>query len=157
MGSSIAAFCAGYHPKKTPRQGADRKRQKDTPGLDVDRKGREDVHRHGCPDPDQHPDHTSRDADQDRLDEKLCQDVYPLGSDRHAKSYLTRSFSYRNVHDVHDADTSHEQRNTRYGRQQHGHHVGRRGQHRGHLLLRTDRKIVVVGLLQPMVRAQDLP
>ena len=137
-------------------KGADGERKENAPGLDIDRECREDIDEYGGAHADEDADHAARDADQDRFDQELRQNIAPFGSDTHAQADFPGAFGHRDIHDVHDADAAHEQRNARHGRQQQGHHVGRRSEHRRKLLLGADREVVFVGRLELVVGPQDL-
>ena len=59
-----------------------------------------------------HSDNSAKTCQHNRLRQKLRQDAAFLGSDRLFQSYLARSLGYRYQHDVHNADTADQKRNT---------------------------------------------
>ena len=79
----------------------------------------------------------------------------PLGADRKPQAYFLGALGYRNVHDVHDADAAHQQRNAGNAGQQHREQVGGGAEHVADFFLRTDFEIIVHVFLQRMVAAQD--
>ena len=54
----------------------------------------------------------SRDADQDRLDEELTQNINATCADRHTQTDFAGTFGDGYVHDIHDTDTTYHQRNS---------------------------------------------
>ena len=68
----------GVPPEEDARQRADGEREEDAPRLDVDGEGRRQIDHHGGPDAEYHADQTARDADEDRFDEELRQNVDSL-------------------------------------------------------------------------------
>ena len=67
-----------------------------------------------------------------------------------------RAFRHRYVHDVHNADAAHYERNAGYAGKQRGHQVGGGIQHGAEFLLAANGEVVVVTLLQLVVAAQYL-
>ena len=59
-------------------KGADGERKENAPGLDIDRECREDIDEYGGAHADEDADHAARDADQDRFDQELRQNVDSL-------------------------------------------------------------------------------
>ena len=57
--------------------------------------------------------HAAEQAEHDRLDQELQQDVRASGAERFANADLARPLGDRHEHDVHDADAADEQRHRR--------------------------------------------
>ena len=57
-------------------------------------------------------DKASRDADQDRLDEELTQNINATCADGHTQTDFAGTFGDGYVHDIHDTDTTYHQRNS---------------------------------------------
>ena len=96
-----------------------------------------------------------------RIDEELVQNVDAPGSHTHSQTDFAGSLGNRNVHDVHDSDTAHQQGDARYTTQKNG-DGGHGGiHHAGDFLLRTDVEIILIslgglgGILQLVVAAED--
>ena len=70
------------------------------------------------------PDQPADAGQNDRLGQELPQDVAPLGPHRLAQPDLPRALGHRHQHDVHDADTAHQQRNAGDDAQESGQHAG---------------------------------
>ena len=90
-------------------EGTDGEREDDAPGFDDHRHVSEILDAQGDPHAQQHPDDTSRDTEEDRLDEELVEDIDATGTDTHTEADLTRTLGDTDIHDVHDADTTDEQ------------------------------------------------
>ena len=101
-------------------------------------------------------DNASGDADKNGFDEELAQDVDTAGAYTHAQADFARAFRHRYVHDVHNADAAHYERNAGYAGKQRGHQVGGGVQHGAEFLLAANGEVVVVTLLQLVVAAQYL-
>ena len=71
-------FLGRIPSEKDARKGADGERKENAPGLDIDRECREDIDEYGGAHADEDADHAARDADQDRFDQELRQNVDSL-------------------------------------------------------------------------------
>ena len=78
-------------------------------------------------------------------------------ADRHPQADFPRTFGNRYIHDVHNADAAHQQRDAGDAGQQHRHQVGGRTHHRTELFLRPYRKVFLVELTDAVVFAQYGP
>ncbi len=70
--------------------------------------------------PDDHAEQSAQQAEQDRLDEELPEDVGAARADRFADADLAGAFGHRHQHDVHHADAADEQRDRGDRAEQHG-------------------------------------
>ena len=104
---------------------------------------------------DEHAYQSACDADEDGFDEELGQDVDAPCADRHAQADFAGALGDGDVHDVHDADAAHHERDARYAGQQRGHQVGGAVQHRAEFLLRADGEVVLVIGLELVVAPED--
>ena len=77
----------------------------------------------------------------------MVEDVDATCSDRHTQTNLACTLSDTHIHDVHNTNTTHDERYASHTTQEYGHHVGCRVHHAGKFLLRTDVEIVVIGSL----------
>src|SRR5688572_20168253 len=59
---------------------------------------------------DQNTDNSSRSSHHDRLGQELVQNFTPASADRHFYPYLLRTLGHRHQHDVHDSDSTYNQR-----------------------------------------------
>ena len=60
-----------------------------------------------------HTDYTTSNAQQNSLDKELVEDVYSPGSNTHSQANLSGSFCDAHIHNIHDSNATHNQRNTR--------------------------------------------
>ena len=78
-----------------------------------------------APRPKQDAQRAAEQAQHDRLDEELPQDVMASGADGHAQADLPRPLGDRDQHDVHDAHAADDQRDQRHDQQQGAHQSAR--------------------------------
>ena len=156
IGSRSAAFLAGYQPKNTPVTVHTAKERNTLHGwMKIGPVGNA-LHYPAGSASDDDTDDASGDADEDGFDEELAQDVDTAGAYTHAQADFARAFRHRYVHDVHNADAAHYERNAGYAGKQRGHQVGGGVQHGAEFLLAANGEVVVVTLLQLVVAAQYL-
>ena len=74
--------------------------------------------RHGAKRAEQNADHPPDQAQHERFDQELEQDIESGGAERLAHADLARPLGYRHQHDVHDADAAHQQAHGRDAREQ---------------------------------------
>lgn len=78
----------------------------------------------------------------------------PRAPTLHTQAYFAGAFGNADIHDVHDADTSHDERYAGNAGKQGGHQVGRGVEHGAKLLLCAYGEIVFVGFFEFMFTAQ---
>src|SRR5579859_2271807 len=91
-------------------------------GLD-DRRDPDDLEM-AAYDPGGHARETADERQQDRLDQELAENVELAGADRLADPDLTSAFGDGDEHDVHHADSAHEQADGRHRAEEHGEGLG---------------------------------
>ena len=104
---------------------------------------------------DEYTDDTTCDTDEDGFDEELRQDVDATGADGHAQTDFSGTLCDGDVHDIHDTDTTYDERDACDAGQQGGHQVGRGVEHQAQLLLAADGEVVVLRLAHFVVASQD--
>ena len=152
----LCGLLRGIPSEENSGRGTNEERKQHAPRLDVYGEVRHVVHHQSRAYAENDTNQPARYADEDGFDKELRQDIDALCANTHTKTYLARAFRHRDVHDVHNPDTAHEERNTRYRSQQHRHHVCSTRQHRTQLLLATNGEIILVGRVQLMVAAEYL-
>ena len=68
------------------------------------------LHDERCAASDEHAYQSACDADEDGFDEELGQDVHAPCADRHAQADFAGALGDGDVHDIHDADAAHHER-----------------------------------------------
>ena len=84
----------------------------DAPGLDKDGPMSHQLHCVRSSDAQCHTDESTRNAEKYGFDEELIEDVHAASSNTHSQTYLACSLRDADIHDVHDADASHNERDT---------------------------------------------
>ena len=94
-------------------------------------------------------------AQHDRLDEELAQDVVAAGADGHAQADLAGPLGDGDEHDVHDAHPADHQRDHGHGQQQDAHQLRGRAQRLGDFAHVADVEIVGLVLLDAVPLVQQ--
>ena len=112
MGSSCAAFLAGYHPKKTPVK-------VQTAKLIMIVHGSMDIGQwanalivYEAPITKDNSDYSTCYAKHNSFNKKLVENIYSSGSNAHPQTYFPCTFSDAHIHDVHNADTTNNKRDS---------------------------------------------
>ena len=92
--------------------------------------------------PQQNPQSPADQAQDNRLDQELAENVTGPRSDGHAQPDLARSLGHRDQHDVHDPDAADDQRDQSHAKQQIGHQSCRLRERIAHLGHVPDSEIV---------------
>src|SRR5688572_4285676 len=103
-----------------------------------------------------HADQAAQQAEHDRLDQELEQNVDARGAERLPHADLAGSLGDRHQHDVHDADSPDEEGHRRDPEEEDTEHLGRLLERREEVRLVADLEVVVASRPQPMLTTQDL-
>ena len=144
MGSSRAARRAGQMPKNSPTSGAEpeghgdgRRRDQGVPLHDLR------TSTIAAPTPSRMPIDSAQQAERQRLDQELHQDVAPGGAERLADADLAGALGDRHQHDVHDPDAADQQAHRGDAGEQAGEHLGGLLLGGQDVLLVADREVVL--------------